>query len=119
MPGGDLEPLGSPRASAAIAPHQWRLQAAGVESDRVAQRATACVTVGDYPGSTVNSYVPLAETWNGASWSTQSTPVPYGAANTILRGVSCTRTTACKAAGSYDYLTVLGPYLTLAENYTG
>ena len=39
----------------------------------------------------------LAERWNGASWSTQTTPVVEK--GELLRGVSCTSSTSCLAVG--------------------
>jgi len=46
--------------------------------------------------------VSLAERWNGTSWRIQATPNPGRSVGTGLAGVSCSATTACTAAGSYD-----------------
>jgi hypothetical protein len=42
---------------------------------------------------------PLAERWNGTSWSIQPTPQPRGAKDSTLNGVSCTSTRFCIAVG--------------------
>jgi hypothetical protein len=57
--------------------------------------ATDCVAVGDYSEGTGTST--LAETWNGSSWTIQSTP--NYSAYSGLSGVSCTSATACTAVG--------------------
>jgi hypothetical protein len=54
---------------------------------------THCVAVGYY--STGNAGLPLAEAWNGATWTVQATPATAGE----LRGVSCTSASACTAVG--------------------
>jgi hypothetical protein len=57
--------------------------------------ATACTAVGDYNSN--RGTQPLAEQWNGSSWSIQPTPNPGSG---ILSSVSCTSPTACSAVGS-------------------
>ncbi len=47
------------------------------------------------------SQVPLAERWNGSSWSDVTPPSPAGSAGSALQGVSCISATACVAVGSY------------------
>ncbi len=44
----------------------------------------------------------LGETWNGTSWSVQSTPDPAGAAYAAFRGVSCAAAGNCEAAGYFE-----------------
>jgi hypothetical protein len=61
--------------------------------------ATACVTVGDWISGGIN--VPLAESWNGSSWSEQATPNPSGATFGALWSVACTSATSCLAPGYY------------------
>jgi len=46
--------------------------------------------------------VSLAERWNGTNWRIQATPNPGRSVGTGLAAVSCSATTACTAAGSYD-----------------
>lgn len=62
--------------------------------------STACAAVGYYNDGTTDR--PFAETWNGISWTVQTTPSPSGATNIRLRAVSCTSSTACTAVGSYE-----------------
>lgn len=42
---------------------------------------------------------PLAETWNGKSWSAATPPVPAGSTESVLNGVSCTSAARCMAVG--------------------
>ena len=53
--------------------------------------ASSCEAVGAHGGW------PLAEHWNGTSWSGQST---YGAPHGALYGVSCESSSACEAVGA-------------------
>jgi hypothetical protein len=61
--------------------------------------STACMAAGRFYNS-AKHYVPLAEKWNGTAWVIQEPPLPTGAKNGVLNGVSCTSSTACTAAGS-------------------
>jgi hypothetical protein len=60
--------------------------------------ASACMAVGPSPSG---GAPPLAERWNGLSWSTKRTALPAGATGAVLYGVSCVSATACTAVGSY------------------
>jgi hypothetical protein len=62
--------------------------------------AQACTGVGDYDSSS-GTVLGLAEAWNGATWSIQSTPNPSGATETALNSVSCTLGT-CTAVGYWS-----------------
>jgi hypothetical protein len=62
---------------------------------------TACAAVGWQESNTTAYDVPLAETWNGSSWTIDSVPVPTGIGNADLTGVSCASATACTAVGYY------------------
>jgi hypothetical protein len=75
-----------------------------------------CTAVGGY-GSPGGAGLTLAEVWDGASWSVQSTPDPGGSTGSGLLGVSCTSSTACTGVGSYD--TGSGTVLILAESWDG
>lgn len=59
-----------------------------------------CMAVG---GALVNpntiTLAPLAELWNGSSWSTLSVPNPSGSNFFLLSAVSCARRTSCVAVG--------------------
>jgi hypothetical protein len=76
---------------------------------------TACMAVGSYRNSP--RVFPLAERWNGTSWSLLKPPVPKGAGDTSLLGVSCVSASACIAVGSYR--SKAGTVLTLAEVWNG
>jgi subtilisin family serine protease len=54
-----------------------------------------CVAVGTVEGK------PLAERWNGASWSAVSVPLPGGATGGALTDVSCASATSCVAIGTH------------------
>jgi subtilisin family serine protease len=58
---------------------------------------TSCVSAGSY--TTKSGTFSLVESWNGTSWSIQTTPNPAGATETKLNGVSCNVITACIAVG--------------------
>jgi shikimate kinase len=62
--------------------------------------AAACVTVGYYFTSSKDVYRPLAESWNGSSWSVVPSPSPHPGDNFIF-GVSCGSASACTAVGQY------------------
>jgi hypothetical protein len=62
--------------------------------------STACTAVGYYENSSGQD-VPLAEKWNGTTWSLQEPPLPTGSKYNLLWGVSCTSSTACIAVGEY------------------
>lgn len=78
--------------------------------------STACTTTGRYTNS-AGVVITLAETWNGTSWTIQSTPNPTGSTLNRLEGVSCTSSTACTAAGFYHNSS--GTELALAETWNG
>ena len=58
---------------------------------------TSCVSAGSY--TTKSGTFSLVESWNGTTWSIQTTPNPVGATETKLNGVSCNVITACIAVG--------------------
>jgi hypothetical protein len=78
--------------------------------------ATACTAVGYYY-NTSGIYFPLAERWNGTTWTIHTTPKPTGSTEPELEGVSCTSATACTAVGGYENSS--GAYRTLAEQWNG
>lgn len=58
--------------------------------------ASSCTAVGNYAGT--EGALPLAEKWNGSSWSLESPPIgSYNIAS--LAGVSCESTTICMGVG--------------------
>ena len=76
----------------------------------------ACIVVGFYSDSS-SKVVPLAESWNGSSWSAQTVPVPSGAKRSQLEGVSCSSQSACVAVGYY--LNSASEEVPLAESWNG
>jgi hypothetical protein len=78
--------------------------------------ATSCAAVGASRGPAGgDSSRPLAEEWDGANWSIQSTPRLSGAGDGELYGVSCISTAACTAVGN----TLGRGTTTLAERWNG
>jgi hypothetical protein len=73
--------------------------------------STACLAVGSYESSG-SVRMTLAEAWNGATWSIQTTPNPVGSEWNSLKGVWCASATECMAVGGYR---ASGEYVTLAE----
>ena len=74
--------------------------------------ATACIAVGT--SYHAGAYEPLAERWNGTTWTIQPTPSPNGG---DLTQVSCTSARACTAVGfavSSD-----GTQVALADRWDG
>jgi hypothetical protein len=55
----------------------------------------ACIAVGE---TGKNGLTPIAESWDGTSWTALPAPVNAGQ-DTILRSVSCTSVSACTAVG--------------------
>ena len=76
--------------------------------------ATACTAVWSYDNS--GHGAPLAEVWNGTSWTVQTIPNPPAAIYSYLDTVSCSSATACTAVGAYDDNNTL---VTLAEVWNG
>jgi len=77
---------------------------------------TACTAVG-YFANGAGVGMPLAERWNGTSWSIQRTPAPAGARSSLLFGVSCASRRACVAVGSVTNRS--GITVPLAERWNG
>jgi hypothetical protein len=74
------------------------------------QSPSSCIAVG---GSSQSGpeYAPLAEAWNGSSWTIQDTPTR--GIQTWLAAISCTSSTKCTAVGTSGI-----PFETLAERYS-
>ncbi len=78
--------------------------------------ATACTAVG-YVQNSAGSYATLAEHWDGASWTIQTSPNPIVAKTSVLDSLSCTSNTACTAGGYF--ITSGATQLMLAERWDG
>jgi len=65
--------------------------------------AASCTAVGDYttgPGN-ARAYLPLAEYWDGSTWTIQAVPGHPGSPATSMSSVSCVSKSSCTAAGTY------------------
>jgi hypothetical protein len=58
-----------------------------------------CIAVGDAADSSSDG--PLAEVWDGKTWSMDKVPVPGASTNATLSAVSCSSATICIAVGHY------------------
>jgi hypothetical protein len=79
--------------------------------------ATSCIAVGSSGGIFGSPASNISESWNGTEWSTVSVPAPSGAKESILRGVSCSSTKSCIAAGTSGEL-ITSP-IALADTWNG
>jgi hypothetical protein len=77
--------------------------------------STACISVGTQ--NVTGAQTPLAESWNGTSWTVESIPAPAAATSSELLSVSCPSSTTCIAVGNYQ--TSSGDELPLAETFDG
>jgi hypothetical protein len=75
-----------------------------------------CEAVGTYFDTSAATNVTLAATWNGTSWSLQSTPNPGGFNFEQFNTVSCASPTFCEAWASGN---AGNPGVTLAEQWDG
>jgi hypothetical protein len=76
--------------------------------------ATNCNAVGVYQQGTDGPSLPLAEHWDGTSWTVKRVPLPSLASEGQLEGVTCTAASDCVAVGTYGGNTGL-----LAEHWNG
>ena len=66
-----------------------------------------CVAVGSSIGRGVDAQErPLAEHWDGASWTIERTPNPHAENGSGLTGVSCLAGGVCEAVGTFTYADV-------------
>jgi hypothetical protein len=82
--------------------------------------AADCSATGVYNTNQANTgaNLTLAESWNGSSWTTQSTPNPSGADGAGLLSASCPSATDCTAVGAWSG-SDLSDAKVLAEQWTG
>jgi hypothetical protein len=115
----------------ALASGGWQLtttpnpggHAAGLSANRLIAvsclSVSDCIAAGDYTDLSNNTVVgrALAETWNGVSWSQQSTPDLSGMTSAQFLGIKCVSANFCMAVGdSHDSS---GNEFTLAESWNG
>ena len=79
--------------------------------------ASDCTAVGEYDINHGTTSLPLAEHWDGGTWTIQAMPVPAGAFGVQVKAVSCPTASDCTAVGEYDKQG--SPELTLAEHWNG
>lgn len=65
---------------------------------------TWCIAVGSWDNSS-SVELPLAQRWNGSTWSTLPMTLPAGATAGELTAISCPSTTLCMAVGDYKKIT--------------
>jgi len=81
---------------------------------------TACMAVGiaHVPAISPGTWVTVAESWNGSTWTLDNTPNPLGAVMAGLGGVSCPAALVCAGVGAWTSVAAhRPPYATLAERY--
>jgi hypothetical protein len=80
----------------------------GISFDGVACTASdSCIAVGGLQKSGVYSQgQPLAEFWNGSTWTIQVTQNPEAENGSELSSISCTAADACTAGGNYAFADV-------------
>ena len=78
---------------------------------------STCMATGRTFDSATGTYVPLAEFFNGTSWSVVHLAPPIGATGIVVNGVACTSASNCYAAGAA--LITSGHAVTLIEHWNG
>ena len=76
--------------------------------------ASSCIAVGRTYASESAPAEPMAEKWNGTTWSVVTTPDPTDVIGAFLSSVSCPTSTTCEAAGE-SYTDNSGDTETLVE----
>jgi hypothetical protein len=78
---------------------------------------TDCTAVGGFIKKGVDAQEqPLAEHWDGTSWSIEPVPNPHAENGSSLDAVSCVSGGVCEAAGSYVYADVVEAVLAFRWN---
>jgi hypothetical protein len=93
--------------------HEWYAVFLGVSC----ASASDCIAVGRYRSSPEEVAKPLAEHWDGSTWSIVPAAAPSGATASGFEGVSCTAPIACTAAGWSENGS--GAVQVLAERWDG
>jgi hypothetical protein len=137
---GEWSPAPAPHPGVSLAEHwngtAWQVQATpnpavvdGVNGTHNSPLAGVscptvndCTAVGNYDSGTASgTFLPLAERWNGSSWSVQQAATPVGAFYTALRAVACPTAHTCMAVGDSTrnnaQTNTRGPSVGLAELY--
>jgi hypothetical protein len=80
--------------------------------------SSACTAVG-YAGVNADDQAPLAETWNGTTWTTQTPATPNGETDSNLGAVSCGLPTSRTAVGGEADFSTTVTYGMLPEHFDG
>jgi hypothetical protein len=76
--------------------------------------ATGCVAGGSAFAGALDdddpSFIPLAERWNGTSWSTDAVPLPPGTDGAGIQSVACAGASDCSAVGFGQPTGVFDPF---------
>jgi hypothetical protein len=80
--------------------------------------AASCTASGSYTTASGAS-APLAERWNGSTWTIKPTPLPPGADGGVLSGVWCVSAASCTAVGWSAGIGTSGASFALAEYWNG
>ncbi|HXW33644.1 MAG TPA: hypothetical protein VEJ87_03630, partial [Acidimicrobiales bacterium] len=122
---GESSQGGSPTAVAEILTKtNWSVQTPESPAGAISTSLTGiscpapsnCVAVGSFEDAS-DVTEPLAETWNGSTWTAIEPPQPSGTTGNELLGVSCASSGTCTAVG--DSSLSNGTEVTLAEQLSG
>jgi hypothetical protein len=105
---------------------KWKTRSAPTVSQALAVRlvsvscptAHACIAVGDAEQEEGLEPAPLAEHWDGSTWSKAVVPMPNGASVAALLAVDCSSANACVAVGGFSSAGLF-PDQALAEAWNG
>jgi hypothetical protein len=79
-----------------------------------------CIAVGGYIKNQVTSEEqPLAERWNGSSWSVLAAPNPKAENGSSFTGIDCLGADNCEVVGEYDYADVAQSVIAYHYDGTG
>jgi hypothetical protein len=112
---GSVKPLIEAAWKVEEPPAPTGASASNLEDGVSCTSSTACTAVGDFHGS--SGEVPLADRWNGTTWSAEEPPLPTGATGNPDGGVSCASSTSCIAVG--EFTNGSGEFVPLAETWNG
>ncbi len=77
--------------------------------------STFCMAAGDV--NTDSAITPVAEKWNGSTWTVESPPAPATAVDSYLLAASCVSATSCMAVG--EWRDGAGNQYTLSDSWNG
>jgi hypothetical protein len=81
--------------------------------------AAACMAVGGVVDGRTADTTPVAERWDGFSWTTEAVSSPLGAASSSLTGISCQSAADCTAVGGVSSQPAGGSGYPLVERWDG